>query len=192
MAIMSAARALRVEDHVKLVHHTIRRCKLDRVAEGCRGLDYDDIAQAGMTGLMRAIDKFRPELGNQFSTYATWWIRQAVLREIQNAGANVRVPVHRQEERRAKGERPTPGMRSLSDPVCSNADGREVTLGDVLADDAADPTARIEREQDKAELARLLDQAKLTDRERLVLRRRSEGVPLLEIGAGLGVTRERE
>ena len=59
-----------------------------------RGLSFLDLIQEGNTGLMRAVDKYEYRRGFKFSTYATWWIRQAITRAIADQGRTIRIPVH--------------------------------------------------------------------------------------------------
>lgn len=59
-----------------------------------RGISFLDLIQEGNTGLLRAVDKFEPARGFKFSTYATWWIRQAISRSIADHGRTIRIPVH--------------------------------------------------------------------------------------------------
>ena len=83
------AKATFVEHNLRLAMDTAAR-----YARSQSRMEYEDLIQEATIGLMRAVDKFDPERGFKFSTYATWWCRQACQRAIANYGRIIRLPMH--------------------------------------------------------------------------------------------------
>ena len=92
-----------------------------------RGLSFLDIIQEGNTGLMRAVDKYEYRRGYKFSTYATWWIRQAITRAIADHARTIRIPVHMIETMSR--------LRIVSKELLQKL-GREPTIEEIAAETA--------------------------------------------------------
>jgi len=100
-----------------------------------RGLSFLDIIQEGNTGLMRAVDKYEYRRGYKFSTYATWWIRQAITRAIADHARTIRIPVHMIETMSK--------LRNISKRLVQEL-GHEPTIDEIAAE-ASMPFAEVRR-----------------------------------------------
>lgn len=153
-----AARKRMIESNLRLV------VKISRHYIN-RGLTFLDLIEEGNLGLMHAVEKFDPERGFRFSTYATWWVRQTIERAIMNQTRTIRLPVHvikelntylraGQELEKTLGHKATPeqiaasldkpldevkSILSLNEPMASIdkplANNPDKRLGDLVADD---------------------------------------------------------
>ena len=171
------------------------------------GVSFLDIVQHGNLGLMRAVQGYDPDRGYKFSTYATWWIRQTIMRGIADEDRAIRLPVHLMEARskirhaeatleQELGRQPTvaeiarrakvPAEKvetvrkqqlPMSLDLCVGEDG-ETTISDFVEDpDAKTPEGTLESAAVAAEVRAMLN--RLPERERDILCRRF-GIPLVE------------
>jgi RNA polymerase nonessential primary-like sigma factor len=118
------AKAGNFEARQKMIEHNLRLVVSIAKHYINRGVALLDMIEEGNLGLMHAIDKFEPERGFRFSTYATWWIRQSIERSIMNQARTIRLPVHVVRELNQI-------LRAKYHLEAQQRDGRDATIEDI-------------------------------------------------------------